>query len=82
VVERSRGDALKPEPEPVDTGEQWCSGSPSRNPKGSDPATVGPGKSRGAVDLTTRVSQRGLIHSYFDSVLMHLIQNLSYSFLR
>jgi hypothetical protein len=76
VVERSRGDALKPEPEPVDTGERWCSGSPSRNPKGSDPATVGP------VSLTARVSQRGLIHSYFDSVLMYLIQNLSYSFLR
>jgi hypothetical protein len=34
---------------------------------------VGPGKPRGAVDLTARVSQRGLIRSYSDLDLMHLI---------
>jgi hypothetical protein len=82
VVKQSRGDALKPEPEPVDVGERRCSGSPSCSPTGSDPATTSPGKSWGAVDRTTRVSQRGLIHSYSDLDLMHLIWNLSYSFLR
>jgi hypothetical protein len=81
IVKQSRGDALKPELEPVDAGERWCSGSPSWSPTGSDLATAGPGKSWGAMDLTARVSQWGLIHSYSDLDLMHLIQNLSYSFL-
>jgi hypothetical protein len=82
IVEQSRGDALKPEPEPVDAGERRCSGSPSQSPTGLDPVTAAPGKSRGAIDLIARVSQRGLIHSYSDLDLMYLIQNLSYSFLQ
>jgi hypothetical protein len=50
VIERTRGDALSREPEPinprVDTGEQRCSGSPSQTLMGSDLATVGPSESR------------------------------------
>jgi hypothetical protein len=56
--------------------------SPSRTLTGSDPTTAGPCESRGAAFLTARVSQRGLIHSYSDLDLMHLIWNLSYLFLR
>jgi hypothetical protein len=50
VVEQSRCDALSREPEPVNprvcAGERRCSGSPSRTPTGSDPATAGLGKPR------------------------------------
>jgi hypothetical protein len=57
VVEQSRGDALKPEPELIDVGERRCSGSPSQSLTTSDLTTAGLGKSRGAIDLTARVSQ-------------------------
>jgi hypothetical protein len=57
VVEQSRGDALKSELEPIDVGEQRCSGSPSRSSTASDLMTAGLGKSWRAIDLTARVSQ-------------------------
>jgi hypothetical protein len=51
VIERSRGDALKSEPEPVDAGERRYSGSTSQTPTRSYPVTAVPGESRGAAFL-------------------------------